>query len=115
MIIRTPASLDRAALEDNEASEGALGNSFVDIAELVWRKLDGGQTQQAVGDELGMERGEVAKLAMLRKIDAKAWAVIVPVARGAGTKDAEGAGTQSVPDGTFSENLLRSILSLLTS
>ena len=112
MIIRTPQSLDRAALEDNEASKGALGNCFVDVAELVWRKLDSGMTQQAVGDELGMERGEVAKLAMLRKIDPKAWAMIVPVARSSGTNDAEGAGTQNVPDGTFSENLLRSILPL---
>lgn len=79
MIIRTPASLDRAALEDNEASEGALGNSFVDIAELVWRKLDpevGNMTQQSVADELGMGRADVSNQVALRKIAPEAWKVI---------------------------------------
>ena len=111
MIIRTPASLDRAALEDNEASEGALGNSFVDIAELVWRKLDGGQTQQAVGDELGMGRTDVANQVALRKIAPEAWKVVTDTARGV-TTVRDGAVTPDVTDVTFTENGLRSILPL---
>ena len=112
MIIRTPASLDRAALEDNEASEGALGNSFVDVAELVWRKLDGGQTQQAVVDELGMGRESIKNLSSLRKIDAQAWTVIGTSVRGGVPSPGDGGVPASGTDVPFTEGLLRSILSL---
>ena len=52
MHISEPASLDREAIELNRASEDALPMSFVDYAEMVWRKLADGTTQQAIADEL---------------------------------------------------------------
>ncbi len=112
MIIRTPASLDRAALEDNEASEGALGNSFVDVAELVWRKLDGGMTQQEVGDELGKGRGDVSNHVALRKIAPEAWKVVATTARGDVAKDGDGAVAKNATDVAFTETVLRPILPL---
>ncbi len=106
-----PESLDRAAIEDNDASADALPNFFVDIAELVWRKLDAGQTQQAVADELGKSRDAIAKLAALKSISGDAWAVVTNAVRAVTTGGEDGV-TANVTDGTFSENLLRSILAL---
>ena len=79
--------------------------------DVVWRKLDGGMTQQAVGDELGMGRTDVANLSGLRKIVPEAWRVVTDTVR-AVTANSGGAVTASVTDVTFSENLLRSILPL---
>jgi len=53
MHISEPASLDREAIELNRASEDALPMTFVDYAEMVWRKQSVGATQKAIGDELG--------------------------------------------------------------
>ena len=44
MHISEPASLDREAIELNRASEDALPMSFVDYAEMVWRKQAAGAT-----------------------------------------------------------------------
>jgi len=112
-----PESLDRAAIEDNDASADALPNTFVDIAELVWRKLDAGQTQQAVADELGWTdpsrpdsgRVRVAQAASMRKLDAKAWDVVTAVTRGVMASQDEAVTDREV---VFTENLLRSILAL---
>ncbi len=106
-----PESLDRAAIEDNDASADALPNTFVDIAELVWRKLDAGQTQQAVADELGKSRDAIAKFAAMKAISVSAWDVVTTAVRSVTTSGEDGV-TANVTDGTFSENLLRSILAL---
>lgn len=112
MHIYQPISIDREALELNEATEELLPMSFVDHAELVWRKLANGQTQQAVADEMGWTRERVGKLAMLQKISPEAWAVVVPTFQQTGTVDSDGVGTKFVPTGTFTEGLLRDIIPL---
>jgi len=113
MHISDPESLDREAIELNRASEDSLPMSFVDYAEIVWRRLDGGETQQAVADALGWSRGQVGKFAMLKDICAEAWAIVVPTIRNAGTVADEDDGTDIVPTGTnFTENILRSITTL---
>lgn len=111
LVAPCPASLDRAALEDNDASADALATTFVDLAELVWRKLNGGMTQHAAADEIGWSRDNVAKYAALRGICLEAWMIVTKSVR-SGTSDGERAVTANVTDGTFSENLLRSILPL---
>jgi site-specific DNA-methyltransferase (adenine-specific) len=76
MHISTPASLDREAIELNRASEDALPMTFVDEAELIWRKLEKGQTQQAVADDLGWSREKVTKYSGLSKICFDAWQIV---------------------------------------
>ena len=76
MHVSEPASLDREAIELNRASEDALPMSFVDYAEMVWRKLAAGATQQAIADEFGWSREAVRNYAGLAKIDRRAWSVI---------------------------------------
>jgi hypothetical protein len=110
MRIEEPASRDRAALDSNEASEGALPTTFVNLAELVWRKLNGGgATQQAVADELGWSRTQVADYAQLRKIEAQAWSVVATSVNDNLSRPDDVA-TEVVALATFSENLLRSLL-----
>ena len=112
MHIFTPDNLDKEAIDLNRASEDALPMTFVDYAELVWKRIEEGQTQQAIAERLGWSRGQVAKYAMLSDICSEAWAVIVPTVRDYGTRYQNDDGTQIVPTGTFTEGLLRSILSL---
>ena len=81
MHISEPASLDREAIDLNRASEDALPMTFVDYAELVWRRLAEGATQQAVADGLGWSREAVKDYAALRKIDAEAWCVVGATSR----------------------------------
>ena len=107
-----PESLDRAAIEDNDASADALPNTFVDIAELVWRKLDAGQTQQAVADELGKSRGDVSNIAGLRKISVEAWAVVATSARNSVARTGDDGVAAIATDVAFTEGLLRNILAL---
>jgi len=112
MHISDPESLDREAIELNKASEDALPMTFVDYAELVWRRLDAGETQQAVAGALGWSREAVRNYAGLGKIAPEAWQII-----GTALRSGDMAHTQDdVPDvGTtvpFTEGLLRSILSL---
>ena len=113
MHISEPASLDREAIELNRASEDALPMSFVDYAEMVWRKVAGGATQQVIAEELGWSRSAVAHYVALQAITAEAWAVVVPTFGIGLATPADDEGTLIVPTGTiFSERLLRDILTL---
>jgi predicted transcriptional regulator len=111
MHISEPASLDREAIELNRASEDALPMSFVDFAEMVWRKQAAGATQQAIAEELGWSRSAVADYAALRKIAPEAWSVVATFQAGALSRGEDDA-TSVVAAATFTENLLRAIVPL---
>ncbi|MBF0182233.1 MAG: DNA modification methylase [Magnetococcales bacterium] len=76
MHIYQPTSIDREAIELNEATEELLPMSFVDHAELIWRKLDAGQTQQQAAQDLGWSRDKIKDLASLQRITSEAWSLI---------------------------------------
>lgn len=112
MHIVQPVSLDREAIELNRASEDALPMTFVDLAEMVWRRLAEGSTQQALADELGWSRELVGKYAALKKIAPEAWRVIGTTFQADQSVRSDGgvpADGTSVP---FTESLLREITDL---
>ena len=112
MHISEPVSLDREAIELNRASEDALPMTFVDYAEMVWRKQAAGATQQAIAEEMGWSRSAVADYAALRKIVPEAWGVVATSGRPE-MSPSEGVATDVVATATsFSERLLREILQL---
>lgn len=115
MHIHQPDNLDREAIELNKASEDALPMTFVDYAELVWKRLADGQTQQAVADSIGWSREAVKNYAALQKIDSEAWAVVgtsfLNIVPDDEIECVPSNGT-GVPKTPFSENLLRNILDL---
>jgi ParB-like chromosome segregation protein Spo0J len=100
MHVVEPGSIDREAIELNVASEGALPMSFVGYAELVWRKLKVGTTQQAIAEELGWSRGAIGNYAQLQKIDGDAWKIVTASAREA-PSPSEDEVTASVTAVTF--------------
>lgn len=112
MHVASPLSLDREAIELNRASEDALPMTFVDYAEMVWRKADAGATQQAIADELGWSREKVRNYSFLSKISSDAWGIVGTTLTGAAAAHGDDAvpsvGT-SVP---FTEGLLRDIVPL---
>ena len=112
MHIYQPASIDREALELNAASEEILPMSFVDHAELVWRKLKEGMTQQQVADELGWGFDRVNRLAKLQEINSEAWEMVSPTRTKMGESDIGKAGESFSPTGEFTERLLRDIIPL---
>lgn len=90
----------------------ALPMTFVDDAELVWRRLDAGDTQQAVADALGWSRGQISNYAALSGIAQEAWQIIATTIR-SDSPPRQDCGVADVATGVaFSENLLRSILPL---
>lgn len=112
MHISEPASLDREAIELNRASEDALPMSFVDYAEMVWRKQDADVTQKAIAEELGWSREKVRDFATLAKIDRRAWEVVGATFRvGAAAQDEDIAPSFGAT-APFTEGLLRNILFL---
>ncbi|MBK1725373.1 hypothetical protein CKO23_25075, partial [Thiocystis violacea] len=112
MCIHQPQDLDREAIELNKASADALPMTFVDYAELVWKRLDGGQTQQAVADGIGWSRTAVANYASLKAIDSEAWKIVTTYQQ-AVTNDEDDVVTSNVTTVTpFTERLLREILDL---
>jgi DNA modification methylase len=111
MHISEPASLDREAIELNRASEDALPMTFVDYAEMVWRKQDADVTQKAIAEELGWSRSAVADYGALRKIAPEAWAVVAAFQHGSVPRGEDDA-TSFVAAATFTENLLRNIILL---
>lgn len=98
----------------NRASEDALPMTFVDYAELVWKRLDAKQTQQAVADAIGWSREAVKNYASLKRIDSDAWAVVGTAFQYFVPDDENNVvpvnGT-TVPS-PFTEGLLRNILDL---
>jgi hypothetical protein len=113
MHVFEPGSVDREAIELNMASEDALPMSFVDYAELVWRKLNGGGvTQQQVAQEFGWSRGAVSNYAALRGVDSNAWKVVATALGEVSVPREEGAVARNATPVAFTENLLRSILPL---
>ncbi len=112
MHISEPASLDREAIELNRASEDALPMSFVDYAEMVWRKLADGTTQQAIADELGWSKQKANDYANLKRIVQAAWEVVSATFRTlADVASADAADTKSAA-ADFTEGLLRCIVAL---
>lgn len=112
MDIADPESLDREAIELNRASEEALPMTFVDYAELVWRRLDAGDTQQAVADALGWSKQKTNDYAGLRKIADQAWDVVSATIRQSADISSSGHADAESATADFTEGLLRSILSL---
>lgn len=116
MHVKQPESLDREAIELNKASEDSKPMTFVDYAELIWRKLaEDGVTQQKIADELGWTQPQVAQYRALQKICGEAWGVITAFRQTvieenkiAVIEDI----TTVISDSPFSERLLRDILDL---
>ncbi|MEO5334166.1 MAG: hypothetical protein H7839_19305 [Magnetococcus sp. YQC-5] len=112
MHVYQPESIDREALELNEATEDVLPMSFVDHAELVWRKLEAGQTQQAVADELGWSRGQISQYAMLESISKEAWEIIATTFQKTVAVNVDGVVAENATTVAFTERLLRDITPL---
>lgn len=112
MHVAKPVSLDREAIELNRASEDALPMSFVDHAELVWRKTAAGATQHAIADEMGWSRGAISNYVALKSIAPDAWAVIATTMLEFGVPRQDGAVAEVATAVAFTENLLRSIIPL---
>lgn len=116
MHIHQPDSLDREAIDLNRASEDAKPLTFVDYAELIWRKLaEPGATQQKIADDLRWSRAQVSQYAMLNKLCSDAWSVVATSFKEtvADDDDSEVAGNATtVAKTSFSERLLRDILDL---
>lgn len=112
MDVSDPESLDREAIELNRASEDALPMTFVDYAELVWRRLDAGDTQQAVADTLGWSREVVRDHAALAKVADDAWQIVGATIRNSAPSVEDHAAPEFGATAPFTAGLLRSILSL---
>lgn len=114
MHISQPSSLDREAIELNEASEDSLKMTMVDKAELIWRKSDAGQSQEAIAAELGKKwsRERVKDYAALRKICSEAWEIIGATFAEIGLVRDVGAAPHDGADAPFTENCLREIIQL---
>jgi ParB/RepB/Spo0J family partition protein len=101
------------ARRTNETAETVIPTTFVDDAELVWRELEKtGMTQDKVAQILGWSREKVAHYNRLAQIDYEAWKIIVTKIDEEVTIHEDKLVTESVTGVTFSERLLRSILSL---
>lgn len=112
MYVCQPDSLDRDALKMNSAQEGCLPMTLVDYAELVWRKLSSGQTQNQVAEELVCSRGQISQYAMLQKIVDDAWCVIATNLRSGWKIRRDGAVAEDATVVAFTEGLLRDIVPL---
>ena len=114
MLCKQPESLDREAIELNRAAEDAKPMTFVDYAELIWRKLAAdGVTQQKAADELGWQLSKLKMYAGLKSVCSEAWVVIkVATSDGVATESDEDEATNKVATATFTERLLRDILDL---
>lgn len=112
MHVSDPDCLDREAIELNRASEDALPMTFVDYAELVWRRLDEGETQQAVADALGWSREAVKDYAALAKISDDAWQIVGATIREMAPAGDMEAAPSSGATAPFTARLLRDILAL---
>lgn len=102
------------ALKLNDATESFVPQTMVTFAELIWKLSDEGYTQEKIAEEVLTEwsREKVAQYASLRQINEEAWQIIVTHFEEIGNKEIEEGVTQNVTRVTFSEKLLRSILSL---
>jgi hypothetical protein len=63
---------------------------------MIWRLLGTGQTQQAVADELGWTRTQIANYAALRAVDERAWNIVVTTVCDFAVSREDGAVTESV-------------------
>ena len=86
--------------------------TFVDYAELVWRRLASGETQQQVADSLGWSREAVKDYASLRKIAPEAWAAVGATVRDQGLVRQSATAPENGAVAPFTENLLRSVTQL---
>jgi len=111
MHVSQPSSLDREAIELNRASEDSLPMSFVDYAELVWRKSED-QTQEAIGKELGWSRQGVSNYVALQKIGCDVWKLIATTVREVPLPRPNGDVADDATTVAITENLLRLILAL---
>jgi DNA modification methylase len=112
MHIHDPISLDREAIELNRASEDSLPMTFVDFAELVWRRSAEGEIQQSIADALGWSRGRVSQFAMLADIDTEAWCLVATASRSSVAPESGDAVAENATGVAFTEYLLRDITSL---
>ncbi len=105
----TDEQAKQLAFRENAANEESIPMTFVDFAEFIWKQTG---TQQQTADVLGWELPKVKKFAALDNISKDAWALIVPTFENTEKYQEENGGTSKVPFGTFTEGLLRTILSL---
>jgi hypothetical protein len=86
--------------------------TFVDHAELIWRRLEGGMTQQALADEYRWSQSAIKNHANLRKVDKNAWQIIsTSLSQNGQVRDDGDVLAISTPV-PFTENLLRNITDL---
>lgn len=93
----------------NSVANDSLPDTFVTLAELVWRKLEG-MTQQAVADELGWSRTSIANYAQLSNINGIAWKSIVAAVTNSVTVASSSDREESGKAVTFTEFMLRDII-----
>lgn len=105
----------KIAHQSNVASESFIPTTFIDDAELIWKKLDEGLTQKQLAEVLGWSRDKIKNYNALSKISFKAWEIVGTTfninSPNQNNFDVPEDGT-NVPNSIFSEGLLRNILFL---
>lgn len=112
MHISQPVSLDKEAIELNVASDGSLPMTFVDYAELVWRRVGEGMTQASLAGEIGWSREKVKDYAALQKISPAVWDAIGATFRDISSVRENDVAPSNGAVALFTENLLRHITDL---
>lgn len=105
----------RIARQANNNAETLAKTTFVDDAELIWRELQNtGMTQEKLAEAMGngWSRVRVAQYKALQDITPEAWNLIVTILHTSVTVNQKADVTPNVTDVTFTEGLLRDILSL---
>jgi len=83
---------------DNEAAGEILPMNLADKAEMVWRKVDGGQTLEGIGTELGWTKQQAHQYANLRRlVEGGAWAVVSTTLREQCSQRADGSADSQRP------------------
>ena len=108
----------KIAHQSNEDTINFIPMTFVDNAEMIWRELNEekkkitGMTQEKLAQSIGWGRTQIANYDALKKINKKAWNLIVTTTNNDVTTIKDDTVTTIVTDVTFTENLLRNILQL---
>ena len=108
----TDEQAKQIAFRENAANEESIPMTFVDFAEFIWKQTG---TQQQTADVLGWGISKVKNYSALDDIAKDAWALIVTTFESGDKSQEESGVTSKVTDVTFTEGLLRTILSLSDS
>jgi len=111
----------RLAIQSNNASVTSVPMTMVAYAEFIWARLEEKTeddkkryTQGDAANMLGWSKDSVQDYASLRKIDSQAWGIVTANFENGADGEENGVATSKTATAVFSENLLRSILSLTT-